>query len=307
MRLLRPPAQDPQVVFAEGQFVYCESSPHGIFLRRSQTLQGLARAPRRRIWAPPARGPYARNIWAPELHAIGDKWYVYFAADDGRNENHRMWVLVSDGTNPLGPYRLAGQLDTGGWAIDGTVFRGPGEQLFFLWSGWPGTTDGQQNLYLSRMDTPTRLAGERVLLATPDCAWERRGMPICEGPQVLSRGGRLFVVYSASASWTSDYCLGLLAHDGGDLLDRASWRKVGRAFGGNEHAWGVGHCGFVTDGDGADWILYHAKTRRRPGWEDREVRAQRFFWTRTGEPAFGEPRVLRAPVSQGLQRSAAVA
>ena len=60
------------------------------------------------------------------------------------------------------------------------------------------------------MSDPATISGERVLIAEPQQNWERVEMPICEGPQVLRRNGDLFIVYSASASWTADYCLGML-------------------------------------------------------------------------------------------------
>ncbi len=40
-------------------------------------------------------------------------------------------------------------------------------------------------------------------------------MPICEGPQILRRNGKLFLIYSASGSWTEDYCLGMLINRSG--------------------------------------------------------------------------------------------
>ena len=101
----------------------------------------------RRVWAPPARGPVSRNIWAPELHQIDGKFYIYFAADNGVNANHRMWVLAAVTDDPAGSYRLVGSLETGGWAIDGTVLTDVFGNHTFVWSGWPGSTNGRQNLY----------------------------------------------------------------------------------------------------------------------------------------------------------------
>jgi GH43 family beta-xylosidase len=288
--ILPAPAQDPQALWHDGLYHYCESSSEGIFLRSAADFTALATAPARRVWAPPALGPASRNLWAPELHRIDGRFYIYFAADDGENENHRMWVLAAESDAPTGPYRLAARLETDGWAIDGTVLHSGDGSRTFIWSGWPGARNGRQNLYAARMDSPLALAGPRVLLARPELPWECRGMPICEGPQVLQRNGRTFIIYSASGSWTEDYCLGLLVHDGGDLLDSRAWRKLGPVFHKNEHALGVGHCGFVTTPDGReDWILYHAKTSRRAGWSDREVRAQRFTWNAAGLPVFGTP------------------
>lgn len=287
--ILPAPAQDPHVTLYQGRYYYCESTAAGIFLRVADDFLAFGKSPRICVWTPPRKGPASQNVWAPELHILNGRCYIFFAADDGNNANHRMWVLAAETENALGRYRLAGSLDTGGWAIDGTVLTDRRGALYFVWSGWPGRTDGQQNIYISRMADPLHLVGPRVLLARPDQAWERKGLPICEGPQILRRGGKTFIIYSASASWTADYCLGMLVNEGGDLLNAAAWKKVGQVFGRNEHAWGVGHCGFVETPQGEDWILYHAKTRRGPGWGDREVRAQPFLWDDQGNPDLGEP------------------
>ena len=47
-----------------------------------------------------------------------------------------------------------------------------------------------------------------------------------EGPAILRRNGRVFVVYSAGGCWTDSYALGMLAADqSADLLNVASWQK----------------------------------------------------------------------------------
>jgi GH43 family beta-xylosidase len=281
-------------------YYYCESTTHGIFVRATRHLLELGSAESRRVWAPPASGPASKNLWAPELHHIEGRFYIYFAADDGVNARHRMWVLAAKTDDPAGAYELAGSLETHGWAIDGTVLSDVFGNHVFVWSGWPGKRNGRQNLYMARMKNPLELAGSRVLLAQPDQPWECRGMPICEGPQVLRRAGRTFIIYSASGSWTQDYCLGLLEHCGGDFLDPSSWRKVGAVFSKNSHACGVGHCTFVNTNAGDDWLVYHAKTSRRRGWSDREVRAQTFSWNSDGTPFFGSPH----PTIQARVRTA---
>ena len=298
--ILPAPAQDPHVTLHRGLYYYCESAATGIYLRVAQDFLALGQAPRVLVWAPPKKGPASQNVWAPELHILNGRAYIYFAADDGNNARHRMWVLTAETENLLGRYRLAASLDTGGWAIDGTVFSDDRGALYCVWSGWPGRVDGQQNLYISRMADPLTLIGPRVLIAKPDQSWERKGMPICEGPQVLRREGRTFIVYSASASWTADYCLGMLVSEGRDLLNPQSWKKAGQVFGRNEHAWGVGHCGFLETPQGEHWIFYHAKTLRRPGWGDREVRAQPFAWSTVGWPILGEPAARSLPLRRRL-------
>lgn len=289
--LLRPPAQDPQIAYHAGNYYYCESSSGGVFLRVASELAGLADAPAKRVWTPPAQGPMSKNIWAPELHLLDGKAYIYVAADDGDNATHRMGVLVAETDDVAGPYRLEAVLDTEGWAIDGTVLTLGDGRRFFIWSGWPGKKDGRQNLYISAMKSPTELVGGRVLIKRPDQAWERRAMPICEGPQVLQRDGKTFVIYSASGSWTADYCLGMIVlEDGADPMSADNWVSAGQVFARNRYAYGVGHCGFATSPDGReDWLVYHAKTVATNGWGDREVRAQPFTWDARGWPVFGEP------------------
>ncbi len=297
--ILPAPSADPWVVQHDGWYYYCESrNQNSIWIRKSRSFTDFGQEEGMLIWHAPVSGPDSKSVWAPELHLIDGRWYIYYAADDGLNENHRMWVLEGITSNPCGPYETRGMLDTSGWAIDGTVLKQDG-QLYFIWSGWPGKENGRQHLYIAPMINPWTLAGERVLIAEPEHVWETADMPICEGPQLLHRNGRTFIVYSASGSWTEDYCLGLIELTGRNPLLRSDWTKRGCVFQKTDQVWGLGHCSFVDSPDGAEnWIIYHAKTKRKKGWADRNVRAQKFSWTDEGLPDFGTP--LPAGVSLPL-------
>src|SRR5690606_1289941 len=161
----------------------------------------------------PMRGGCSRNLWAPEMHGIDGDWYIYVAADDGRNENHRMWTLHAPA--PEGPWRLLGQLKTPGGAFEGSGMEHFGT-LYLPWSRWPGKGDGQQKPERAKMHEPWTPDDSVTLRTEPTQPWERRAMPLCEGPQWLRRGGRTILVYSASGSWTPDYCLGMLTTDTDD-------------------------------------------------------------------------------------------
>lgn len=286
------------MIYHGGFYYYSESrNRREIFIRRSRTIAGIGQDAGCRVWKAPSFGKNSDNVWAPELHLLDGRWYIYYAADDGDNDNHRMWVLESETSDPCGRYRCRGALDTQGWAIDGTVMTLDCGSRYFLWSGWPGRRNGQQNLYIARMKDPATIAGARTLIATPDQPWERVAMPICEGPQVLKRNGDLFVVYSASASWTPDYCLGLLHTKSRNVLNPASWTKHGPVFKKTEQVWGVGHCSFVKSlCQTEDWIVYHSKSSHAPGWEDRDVHAKRFTWDGDGFPDFGVPTPRTVPL-----------
>ncbi len=286
------------MIFHGGFYYYCESrNKRWIYIRRSRTIHGIGQDEGVCVWAAPSRGRNSNNIWAPELHLLDGRWFIYYAADDGNNRNHRMWVIEAEGSDPCSKYHCRGSLETQGWAIDGTVLTLEDDRRFFVWSGWPARHNGQQNLYIAPMSDPLTLSSPRVLLATPDQPWERVAMPICEGPQVLKRNGDIFVVYSASASWTPDYCLGLLHNSTKDILNPSAWTKHGPVFKKTDQVWGVGHCSFVKSlCQREDWIIYHSKSSREPGWEDRDVHAKPFAWSSDGFPDFGAPVPRSQPI-----------
>src|ERR1700712_606427 len=89
---LLPSGPDPWVV-ADGGYYYFMATTGNLTIRRTRDLANLATAEVKVVWTPPADDPYSQQIWAPELHKIGGKWYIYFAADKGDNESHRIFVV----------------------------------------------------------------------------------------------------------------------------------------------------------------------------------------------------------------------
>lgn len=167
--------------------------------------------------------------------------------------------------------------------------------------------------YIARMRNPWTLNGPRHEISAPDRAWEQHGAALQEGQAVLQRHGRLFIVYSASGSWTDEYQLGLLSFIGGDILDATAWRKhdmpvFTKSPGGC--IFGPGHNVFTTSPDGAEhWIVCHAIDTARGGWKQRSVRAQAFGWNVDGTPDFVRPvavgKAVAAPSGTGTADVAA--
>ena len=290
---IAPSGADPWVIQGNGVYYYCYSLG-GIAINKAVRLQDIYAAQDVRFaWNPPQGQPYSQEIWAPELHYVDGKWYIYFAADDGKNEHHRMWVLEGTSQDPQGEYILKGKIadPTDKWAIDGTVLEMDSGEKYFIWSGWEGDVNAQQNLYIAPMSNSWTISGERVLISRPELPWELNGTPLInEGPQVLKHNGKVFIIYSASGSWTDDYCLGQLTLIGNNPLDPAAWRKKpATVFSKTATVFGPGHASFVKSPDGKeDWIVYHAAKYKKAGW-NRNIRMQRFEWNAQGEPEFGIP------------------
>jgi GH43 family beta-xylosidase len=245
------------------------------------------------VWTPPRNTSYSKELWAPELHFVQGTWYIYVAADDGQNKNHRMIVLEGTSDSPQDPFTFKGQMVTSAnrWAIDGTPLQMPDGRLYFLWSGWEGSENVAQHLYIAPMSNPWTLSGDRVRISSPQRHWELNGKPLInEGPQVLWHEDTCFVIYSASGSWSDDYCLGQLTWTGSDPLDPASWiKKPTAVFSRTEDVFGPGHASFVKSCDNTeDWIVYHSAKRKGAGW-NRRINMQRFTWHADGSPNFGRP------------------
>jgi GH43 family beta-xylosidase len=291
------PGQDPFVIQWQNSYLHVRSSGSSVWIDRADQLQDIHSSDPAsvsvRAWTAPTGTNYSRQIWAPELHQINGKWYIYVAASDGDNATHRMHVLERDNASPMGPFSYKGQISasTDRWAIDGTVLQWQ-DKLYFIWSGWPGFANGQQNLYIAEMSNPWTISGNRSLLSSPQYSWEMNGMPINEGPQVLIHDGKLHIIYSASGYWTNDYALGRLTYNGVGLITSAgSWTKApSPVFQRAGEVVGVGHASFTKSPDGTEnWIVYHAHHDANNWQEDRDIRIQPFTYFPNGTPNFGTP------------------
>jgi len=287
-----PVGHDPWVIQHGGAYYYCYSHRGAIWVNTSRVLQDAVQFKGKVVWRPVRGTAYSRELWAPELHWLQGRWYIYVAADDGQNRNHRMVVLQSATKDALGEYVFKGKISdpSDKWAIDGTVLDHQG-RLYFIWSGWPGDENVQQDLYIARMEDPWTIDSERVRISTPEHDWERIGRPLInEGPQILKHKDRAFVIYSASGSWTDHYCLGQLTLTGSNPLDPGAWQKKPKpVFSSTAAVFAPGHASFTKSPDGSeDWIIYHTARHAGAGW-NRQTRMQPFTWDSQGHPRFGSP------------------
>jgi GH43 family beta-xylosidase len=294
---------DPWVyLHSDGYYYFTASVPayDRIEVRRAQTIAGLASAEAVTVWTKRPSGILSKHIWAPEIHFIDGKWYIYFAA--ARVDapfDHRIYALENESANPLeGEWIEKGQVKTNweSFALDATSFEHNGVR-YFVWAQRDPAIPGNSNLYIAPMSNPWTIEGEQVMLSKPEFDWEVIGFLVNEGAAVLKRNGKIFITYSASAT-DFNYAMGMLtAPDDSDLLDPASWSKSPEpVFKTNEAngQYGPGHNSFTVSPEGQDLMVYHARNYKDIVGDplndpNRHTRVQPFTWNADGTPNFGVP------------------
>jgi GH43 family beta-xylosidase len=299
---------DPWVYKDGNDYYVTFTTGNNVTLIKTKKMSELKNGAKKVVWTPPATGFNSKEIWAPELHKINGIWYIYYAASDGNNENHKMWVLENTATDPLqGIWVDKGELKLPDdkWAIDGTPFEING-QYYFAWSGWEGDTNVAQNIYLVKMETPLKVIGDRVCLLKPTNSWETNNVnpTVTEGPQFLINQGKAFLFYSAGGCWTDGYSIGLIWMDiSKDPMTIASWERsannplfVSNISGG---AYGPGHNSFFKSlNNEEDWILYHANPQPGQGCGgNRSTRMQKITWN-NGFPVLGTPEAIGKKINK---------
>ena len=293
----------------DGQYQY-----RNITLRRAKTIEELAdgsgKYEERVIYA---REPIANNnsphIWAPEIHYVENAWYVYFTTVIDENE---MWsirphVLECKAEDPftgewvnLGPVKktVEDSIAFTDFSLDHTVAKHKGEWYMF----WAEKHPIDSDIYAAKMVNPWTIDSSRICkVVSPEYNWERHGFPVCEGPAILERNGKVFMVYSAAGT-DALYCLGMCTADAdADLLDEKSWTKspfpVFQSSRKNGQ-FGPGHNSFSQDEEGHDVMVYHARQEERylvdEGYQPlydagRNATLMRIFWNEDGTPNFSVP------------------
>ncbi len=297
---------DPYVYrHTDGTYYFTASLPDysGIALRRADVLEELAEAEEVLIWTKHEEGPMGNHIWAPELHYLDGKWYIYFAAGDAEDKwRERPYVLECCGQDPiqdawteLGMMQCADEdgFSFRAFSLDATVFENKGKR-YCVWAEKVGVGAMISNLYIAEMESPVKMKTVQVLLTTPDYDWERRGFWVCEGPAVIKHDGKIFLTYSASDTGVN-YCMGMLSIDeNADMLDPHMWSKKRYPVLTTDEEKGIygpGHNSFTVDKDGNPVVIFHARTEKEITGDplynpNRHAMFRPITWNEDGEPVF---------------------
>lgn len=297
---------DPYVYkHTDGTYYFTASVPayDTVVLRSSKTLAGLAEAEEKVLWRKHESGPMSKHIWAPEIHYLFGKWYIYFAGGEIDDEwEIRPYVLECQGDDPMQDewvekgkmVRAEGdEFSFEAFSMDATVFENKG-RWYYIWAEKVGVGKQISNLYIAEMKNGYTLKTIQVLLTTPDYDWERHGFWVNEGPGIIKHNGKIFMTYSASETGIQ-YCVGMLtADEDADLLDPRSWTKERYpvlATNEEKGIYGPGHNSFTKDEEGNDIIVYHARTEAEivgnPLYNpNRHAMLMKVKWGEDGRPVF---------------------
>lgn len=293
----------------DGYYYFIASVPNFdcIEIRRAKKIDELQDAETVIAWKKHENGEMSQLIWAPEIHYINGKWYIYFAAAPDREVtgitfNHKMYVLENESENPLtGEWVEKGQIKTGweSFALDGTTFE-HNDRLYYVWAqeDLKVEPNSHSNIYIAELENPWTLKSKPVLLSKPELDWEVKLYWVNEGPAILKKNGKIFLTYSASAT-DENYCIGMLvADENSNLLAPNSWIKLKDPVFKTSYEnkqYGPGHNSFTVSEDGEnDLLVYHCRNYLELKGDplsdpNRHTRIEVIKWNEDGMPDFGVP------------------
>lgn len=178
------------------------------------------------------------SIWAPEMHAYKDQYYLFLTFDT-RNEFPEQWrywlprvtrgsqVLAGDSpAGPFKPFRKHSTLPVDMMTLDGTLWVEDGIPYMVFCHEWVQITNGAVE-YIRLKDDLSETVGEPVILFRgEDAPWslsgKRFGNHVTDGPYLYrSRSGKLFMIWSSGGA--GGYTTGIAISDSGRLA--GPWRQ----------------------------------------------------------------------------------
>lgn len=250
-------------------YLNVDSGYDRIILRKSKTVIGLSTAEEYTIWSAHNEGVMSKHIWAPEIHYICGKWYVFFAAGEFENIwNIRPFVLMCEGQDPINDKWVEmGKMQASDgdeksfndFSLDMTYFENNNKH-YLIWA----QKVEDSSLLMAEIDPhkPWKIITKPILLTKPEYPWECIRFRVNEGPSVLKTDDKIYVFFSASGTG-AEYCMGMICSDkNADLMDKNSWTKVAEPMLETEDLIGEagpGHNSFVVDENSDLLIVYHAR------------------------------------------------
>lgn len=298
---------DPYIIEDESGCYYTFTTGGGIDIFQIESFDAINVTRQKTIFWAGEHGTDG-DIWAPEIHKFGDKWYIvatakfkrdavpagkmpYIIIDKDNDDYYRYsFVLESKTEDIFGEYEFKGIIAPDGLSnLDGTYLKKDGK-LYFVCAAYMKVA--YQSLYICEMENPYTLKtdskGRHITqkLSSPAYAWEKKGWDVNEGPAVLYHGDDIFIVYSASGYSSGNYCMGMLTFDGDNVMKKSSWKKSPVRVSyhtPSKDIYSAGHCCFIHRENGDIFMVYHANKTKDFS------ESPRLTYIKKVEFAFGKP------------------
>lgn len=297
---------DPVIVETDSGTYYTFTTGGGIDIRKIVSFNDTTVLEQKTVYWSGNDG-IKGQIWAPEIHKIGDRWYIISCAvfDENTVPRGKMpkaekgkehddfyrygFVLESKTEDIFGEYEFKGYLAPDGLNnIDGTYLQKDGK-LYYVSSSYLDV--GHQCIYITEMENPYTLkeGTKSVQLSSPELYWEKKGWKVNEGPAVLYHEDDIFIVYSASGYSSGYYCMGMLTLKGDDVMKVKNWRKSLTRVHYNDpfnDIYNAGHCSFLYRENGDIYMVYHGTVTKKFEDSPRLTFIKRIEFNKFGTPIF---------------------
>lgn len=215
-------------------------------------------------------------LWAPAVLEKDGTYYLFFGANDIKNNEDVGGIGVATADNPAGPFKdalgkpLIGEIVNGAQPIDQFVFKDDDDQYYMYYGGW-----GHCNIVKMAPDLLNIVPfddGELYKEVTPE--------NYVEGPFMLKRDGKYYFMWS-EGGWTGpDYSVAYAIADSpfGPFKREAKILEQDPSI-----ATGAGHHSVIKGADEDEWyIVYHRRPLEETDGNHRVTCIERMYFDEDG-------------------------
>ncbi|BAJ63176.1 glycoside hydrolase family 43 protein [Anaerolinea thermophila] len=228
-----------------------------------------------------------RDFWAPEVIYYQGKYIMHYTARWKENHSLRLGVAISE--KPEGPFIDVfshPMFDFGYATIDGHVFIDDDKRAYLYYSKdcSENIVDGRHESHLYVVELESNLLsirGEPVKIAQPEQEWELRSgneWRWNEGPFMIKRNGKYYLMYSANFYASRDYAIGYaIANHPLGPFQKAAHNPI--LYSTSPEISGPGHNSVISSPDGKElFIVYHIHTNPDCPSDDRQICIDRLLF-----------------------------
>jgi GH43 family beta-xylosidase len=100
------------ILIAASSYYLTTTTWTNIQITRATTIAGLKTATPTTVWTD-STAVRCCNVWAPEIHRINGRWYIYYTAGatgTAYTTNQKIWVLQGGTDTPMDTYTFLSQM-----------------------------------------------------------------------------------------------------------------------------------------------------------------------------------------------------